>query len=603
MAFKVTDLQNHEKYKKALKNEVKTMGPDVSEFYYFEKFPFTDTGAGPLLLFGKLVETKFLKAAKDTHAPIVGKGQCAKLGGNYEFVVKMGKLPFKNVKMDMGNPPNLVEVKALSVQSAAAEPNDSALEGKAKSKVVLLTKQFDSIKGRMTDEERKGLRQYFGRIQDFMEAGKYVDAVKEMNVTEKEIAKVGNQLRKDADKQVQGKAGKFVDADKIARASLDELKKVQAEIKSLEEEIKKDEQTVQSMSKRKGGGAQRTVEQKTAAIKQAKQRLDQLKPAISGLAKSDEGNTKVARALLKEFMDTQARFNQVAKTALSEPGKIKDNPELKKARDDIRDKVKEMADAAEWQKEELKDSDKHGTGRHGAQTGVEKQARRMASDVTPDQAHNPSGTAQYTAKWKTTIKWEEKDGKRVIKKKAEIVKTVIDELNNTFGASKSSIFLNPALEKEAVETAIKIANDQCVWTQWKNGNNWTDITSLTVVVPEPKTALGYGMATERAAGFVKTSATAAANAVKEFESGKITIDKLLEKLNVQLKTDRTGVGAAMIRRARVVLTRSDVNSPWKNKTQFPTDDPKAWEVAKNTPLNGKKVKSASIAETTAPMYA
>jgi len=602
MALKVTELQNHEKYKKALKNEVKTMGPEVTEFFYFEKFPFTDTGAGPLLLFGKLVEKKFVTAAKNTNAPIIGKGFCAKVGDNHEFLVKMGKLPFKNVKMDMGNPPNLVEVKAFSVQNAAAEPTDGALEGKAKSKAVLLTRQFDSIKGRMTDEERKGLRQYFGRIQDLMESGKYADAVKEMNTAEREIAKVGNQLRKDADKQVKDRGDKFVDADKIARASLDELKKVQAEIKSLEEEIEKDERTVQAKSGLKGKSAQRTVTEKAASIKLAKQKLEQLKPTIAGLAKSDEGNTKVAKALLKEFMDTQSRFNQVAKAALSEPGKIKDNPELKEARDKIRDKVKEMADAAEWQKNELKDSDKHGTGRHGAQTGVEKQARRMASDVTPDQAHNPAGTAQYTAEWKTTIKWEEKDGKRVIKKKAEIVKTVIDELNNTFGASKSSIFLNPALEKEAVDKAMKIANEQCTWTQWKNGSNWTDITSLTVVVPEPKTALGYGMATERAAGFVKTSAAAAAAAVKEFESGKISIDELLKTLNVQLKTDRTGVGAAMIKRARVVLTRSDVNSPWKNKTQFPTDDAMAWEVAKNTPLNGKRVKSATIAETTAPMY-
>lgn len=602
MAFKVTELQNHEKYKKALKSEVKNMGPDVSDFFYFEKFPFTDAGPGPLLLFGKLVENKFVKAAKNTNAPIIGKGQCAKVGGSFEFAVKMGKLPFNKVKMDMGNPTNLKEVKALSVPSAAAEPTDSALEGKARSKVVLLTKQFDSIKGRMTDEERKGLRQYFGRIQDLMESGKYVDAVKEMNTAEREIAKVGNQMRKDADKQVKEKAGKFVDADKIARASLDELKKVQAEIKSLEDEIEKDERTVQAMSGRKGKSAQRTVTEKAAAIKQAKQKLEQLKPTIAGLAKSDEGNTNVAKALLKEFMDTQSRFNQVAKAALSEPGKIKDNPELKGARDKIRDKVEEMADASKWQKEEIKDSSKHGTGRHGAQTGVEKQARRMASDVTPDQAHNPSGTAQYTAEWKTTIKWEEKGGKRVIKKKAEIVKTVIDELNNTFGASKSSIFLNPALEKEAVDKAMKIANEQCTWTQWKKGNDWEDITSLTVVVPEPKSALGYGMATERAAGFVKTSAAEAAKAVKDFESGKISIDGLLEKLNVQLKTDRTGVGAAMIRRARVVLTRANVNSPWKNKTQFPTDDPKAWEVAKNTPLNGKKVKSATIAETTAPMY-
>lgn len=34
----------------------------------------------------------------------------------------LGKLPFDNVKADMGNPANLKDVKALSLQNAAAEP-------------------------------------------------------------------------------------------------------------------------------------------------------------------------------------------------------------------------------------------------------------------------------------------------------------------------------------------------------------------------------------------------------------------------------------------------------------------------------------------------
>ena len=44
---------------------------------------------------------------------------------------------------------------------------------------------------------------------------------------------------------------------------------------------------------------------------------------------------------------------------------ITDNPELKEAQDSISGKVKEMGEAAEWQKGELKDDKKHGTGRHG----------------------------------------------------------------------------------------------------------------------------------------------------------------------------------------------------------------------------------------------
>lgn len=603
MAFKLGDLQTHAKYKKELKKEVNAMAQESSKFYYFEKFPFTDTSPGPLLLLGSLAVDKFFKAAKNTNAPIAGRGVCAKVGEDLEFALNLGKLPFKNVKKDMGNPTNLKLVKELSNKAPAAVPQDEQLEDAAKSKLINLVKQFDAIKGRMMDEERRDLRQYFGRIQKLMKAGGFAAAITEMKLTEKELAKVGNALRKDKQSPVDKSSAAFIEAEQIAADSMEELKRVQDEISELEKLIDSSESTVQAMSKRKGKGAQRTVQDKQAIIRSSNEKLAVLKETIVGLVSSAKGDKKVAKALLKSFMAAQSRLETLTREALKEPGKIKDNPSLKKAQEDISNKVADMADASEWQKEQLK-GEGHGTGRHGAQTGVEKQARRVASDVTPDQAHNPSGTAQYTARWKTTIKYEEKGGKRVVKKKAEVVRTVIDELNNTFGASKSSIFLNPVLEKEAVDKAMKIANEQCLWTQWKDGSDWKNITDLTIVVPSPKTALGYGYCVEKRAAFVKTSANQAASHVKNFEAGKMTIDELLEKLNVQIAPDSTGVGAAMLRHARVVLTRSAVDAPWKNKTQIPTDDAPAWETdkQKRTPLNGKRVKSDTIAETTAPMF-
>jgi hypothetical protein len=127
--------------------------------------------------------------------------------------------------------------------------------------------------------------------------------------------------------------------------------------------------------------------------------------------------------------------------------------------------------------------------------------------------------------------------------------------------------------------------------------------SLTIVVPPPRTAQGYGLGAGRAEGFVKQAAGDALALVKDFETGKIkTIDDLMAQLNVQLTPDRTGVGAAMIRHARVVLSRSAAGASWVNKTQFPTPDAPSWEVAKGVSLNGRTVRGPGIAASVAPNY-
>ena len=135
------------------------------------------------------------------------------------------------------------------------------------------------------------------------------------------------------------------------------------------------------------------------------------------------------------------------------------------------------------------------------------------------------------------------------------------------------MFLNPALEHEAVQKALDIAK-QCTWTKWEKGPVWEDLKSLTITVPPPKTAKGYGLAVGRAEVFVKTAAAAAAAHVKDFEAGKITIDELMKLLNTQIETDRTGDGAAFVPRAKVVLERSDTaeTTKWVPKTYFPSSD-------------------------------
>ena len=225
--------------------------------------------------------------------------------------------------------------------------------------------------------------------------------------------------------------------------------------------------------------------------------------------------------------------------------------------------------------------------------------------MTPDQPSNPSGAPMLTAQWKTTIKWkEDPTGKRVVDKPAVIVQKVIDEVSSTNATSMTSTFLNPVVEQEAVTRAIDIAKAQCKWTQWQDGANWKDLLNLTIIVPPPRTAKGYGLAVERGEGFAKKSAAAAAGFIKDFETGKIkTIDELMKKLDVQLVPDATGEGAAVMPHAVVVLTRGNTGAPWTSKTHYPTPKPTGWECAQNKPLTGKMVRGPGPgAPVVAPDY-
>jgi hypothetical protein len=599
MAVQLKDLQDKTKYKKVLKEELTSLKATPSVFHYFDKFKFSDGKLAPLLLVGDLMRKDLFESVKDTDAAIKARGKVAKAGAQVQFLVEMGALPLDKIKADMGGV-EAAEVKKLG--DAPAAPADAALKGAAEAKLVLVRKQFDAIKGRVSDEDRKGMHATFGRVEEAMTAGRYGDAITEMKAAEMASAKAGNALRADQAAKEASATKSFDDFAGIARESLKKANAAQAEVKKLTEELKSTEQKGSAAASKKGQASQATALKLQAAAKELKTALDLAKEALAAAQKPKDADQAQIKLLATQLLAVQTTYTQAA-AALGAPGKIADNAELKASADAIKGKVGEMGAAAEFKKEQYA-AGGHGSGRHGSQTGVEQQARRVASDVTPDQAHNPAGTATNTAQWKTTIKWKEVtgpdgkpvaardgEGKRIVEKPAQIVQTVIDEVSNTFKAKTASMFLNPALEHEAVTQAIKIA-EQCVWTQWEKAGAWTDLTSLTIVVPPPKTAKGYGMAVGRAEGFVKTAAAAAAAHVKDFEAGKITVDELMKLLNTQIETDRTGDGAALIPRAKVVLERADTKeaTKWVAKTYFPSADAPGWECARDTPLAGQRVK-------------
>jgi hypothetical protein len=602
MPIQLKDLQDKTKYKKALKDELTSLKTTPSVFHYFDKFKFSDGKLAPLLLVGDLMRKDLFEAVKDTDAAIKAKGKAAKAGEQVQFLVEMGSLPLDKIKPDMGGVDG-VEVKKLG-EPAAATPSDAALKGAAEAKLDLVTKQFNAIKGRVSDEDRKAMHDIFGRISDAMLAGKYGVAITEMKAAEAASAKAGNALRGDQAAKESAATKSFDDAAEVVRASLQKVTAAQDEVQRLGKEIKDAEQKQGVAASKKNPASQKKALELQAAAKKLKAALELAKEDLAAAQKTKDADQAQIKLLATQLLASQTAYTEAA-AALPTPGKIADNKELQGSADAIKDKVGEMGAAAQFKKEQDAEGG-HGSGRHGAQTGLANQARRVASDVTPDQEHNPTGTPTYTAQWKTTIKWkEERDssGKRQVDKPAVLVQTVIDEVSNKFKAKTASMFLNPALEHEAVQKALEIAT-QCTWTKWENGSTWEDLKSLTITVPPPKTAKGYGLAVGRAEGFVKTAAAAAAAHVKDFEAGKITIDELMKQLNTQIETDRTGDGAAFVPRAKVVLERSDTaeTTKWVPKTYFPSSDAPGWECARDTPLTGKRVQPRVGLPVVAPDY-
>jgi hypothetical protein len=611
MPVQFKDLQDKAKYKKLLKDELTSLKATPAVFHYFDKFKFDDGRLGPLILVGDLMRKDLFESVKNTDAPIKARGKCAKAGETVQFQVELGALPLDKLKADMSNI-DAKEVKTLA-GGAHAAPDDAALKDAAEAKLALVSKQFDAIKGRVSDEDRKAMREIFGRIADAMKAGKFGEAISEMKAAELAAAQAGNALRQDRENAA---AKDFEASANAAKASLKQAETVEAQVKQLVEEISSTEQKAGAASARKGNASQAKAVELQNAAKALKASLESAKEAMAAAQKTKDADQNVLRSMATQLLVAQSTY-ELATKALAAPGKLAENADMKASAEAIKGKVGEMAAATKWQQEQVEGGGSHGTGRHGAQTGIDKQAGRVASDVTPDQPSNEGGTASRTAEWKTTIKWKEvvgtdgktvaeKDGsgKRIVDKPAEIVKKVIDEVSRTFATKTASMFLNPVLEHEAVSRAIDIATNQCKWTQWQDGAAWKDLLSLTVVVPPPRTAKGYGLAVERAEGFVKQAAAAAAAHIKDFETGKIkSIDELMKKLDVQLAVDRTGEGAAIIPHARVVLTRANTGAAWTDKTHFPTNDPPGWDCDKGKSLTGKMVRGpGAAAPVLAPDY-
>lgn len=492
---------------------------------------------------------------------------------------------------------------------------------KAKQKLEVLTKlveeRFKTALAEAGVKDRDRLTKLKKKIDDEISQAKTSDQVKAVTLRVGDLVELVNEVNP-------RNAIRKEDLKRMTEAQ-EEIDKAEKEQQELEVEVSKLE-SLQKLKTMRGTLAKGLFGKKpgSQAYKQAQAKVEEIDEKIKKHEELAQSQQKVELAKQKQIEAIDQRLKRT-----QEPTEKVEKIKEESISGDVKEFARKAGEATQWQMNQVKDKEKHGTGRHGAQTGLERQARRLATgeqtgtdDVgrpiitggtTPDQSSNPGGTAQRTLKWKTTIKYQSKDGmqlesegkgkdgkeKFVVTNPGKVLQEIKTELESReYGTETASNFLNPALEKEAVDTALQIAA-QCVWNEvsWNNDGNFEELDSLAITVGRPASAKGYGHAFERGPNFVKSSLGKANDAIKRFEDGKLTPDDFLKELNVVIAKDRTGTGAKIMPHATVVLTRSGGSGSWKNKSQYPTDKPIGWSIFR------KDVRKFNEASVRAKQYA
>lgn len=593
-------IRNHTDYKKVLKQELAKIAAAPVKFHFFDKFKFANKNA-PLLVVGKY-DPKLIDEIKDTGAVFKAKGRCAKNGDAIEFAADQGAMPENSLTTAMtdgdatgkavkeltigsaGKDEVLAEKQASGevVTGAGGRGKDSD-EANAARRLKEITQRFDSVKGLLPDKMRADLRGEFEKVNTAINGKRHAEALATLDKIEKDIQKESAAQQKSI-------------AATGAKAN-HEATDLSAVLKKFKEDIDAADKRLVALDKEwNEGKAQKSGEKydkyKTRyenlkkRIDEEKAKFEQKKAELSAQLKSTEASKQgELKDLLTKFLGLSKRAEGLAVAAQNPPvGKLADNAALAESAKAIEGDVKKMAEASQWLKDEHKrvasGEDAHGSGRHGAQTGLDRGAARAGTknEFRPDSPQNPDGVTRNKRTWnKVELEWETlANGKRKLINKKLIPQTVLTEVypgQNEVGTT--SMFLNPVLEKEAVDLALEKAK-QCVW-KYKANNQ--PLLELGIAV-KPKSAPGWGYSISKIQGVQKKTIGQAETLLNKFENGEMDIDALLERLNVQIKTDRTGAGALLVPYAKVVLVRSSPNDPWKSKTHYPDDRLNAtgWEI-------------------------
>lgn len=505
---------------------------------------------------------------------------------------------------------------ALKIAEKVERDYAAACKAFATEAVKTTLGRFDKVKKVLSNEDRQELRGMVEPILKLVGKKPLADIEKVVKAFDAEIVKRAKAAAARIDQRAKPVEEKLAAADGDFAVELKTLenksKDVSREVRGLNSQLAQAEKLLKDLPKKKGNASK-----KREAAQKINERIEGLVSDIS--AKTLEVEEYNAE-LVKQIQAAKKNHGELTSLDKSILVNIKGNVDAAKKEIaanplaamqlKLKATIKEMGDALKWQEEQVERTESgentHGTGRHGAQTGVDRQARRAATGGdAPDSDGNEFGTTQSIKTWNgAQIEWEQDatTGKRKVKSRTPVEKSVADEVIRSFESDKGSSFNTPVLEKAAVDKAIGImaAKD---WTKiHSNSRGWHDLLSVALVVEAPQgldldgtsytKSWGYSVSRKEAA----TMALEAANAViVEFEKGDINETEMLAQLGIAKLLD--GKALKKIPFATVVLERANIGAAWKSKTHYPNDT----KTAESLDIAGRKVRNASGNETVAAL--
>ena len=640
-AKKIEAVTDFNSYKTVLKTDLNAALVNPQPFRLYEKFRFNGK-TGPLLVVGAWDGT-LLNTLKANAGAQKAVGKLALQGRkSLEFQLSAGAAKPAEVKAALIFA-GVSDVTAVEVEKFGEEKRDEAEavvttakagvdEQAAKdidAKKAALKSRGQAIWKDLNAAERKALQAASGGIEAAVKADK-MDAYKSIAEAEQVLAGAEQRLGKAVgpdgtggpSQAVKNAYGDYAREQEERNKKIDDAMKTPLPTpKKLSDTGKMGDTTVkgvrdqlaEKMGARVAGQAWQAEEIK--GVKAATAKLDRQAelglevPALdkqkNAARKEVDSSVKAIDKLTKEIadLDPGAEKERKQKQLVATQQEL---PELRKELAEAEQKLKaaqdELAEVDKWvvDNDAEKVAGKHGSGRHGAQTGVEAQARRVATGgYGADQPGNESGTSRPLEKiqWnKVTLEFEMVEGKKVIKNRDKVLREIVIQKETHFQETiASSLFLGPEFEKEAATRALEIVTNQCKWADMNEGTEWAPIKRVIVTLGKPKRAAGWGTGVTQLDGAKKAQTLSEANKIiEDYRTGKINQAEVLKQLNAQLVTKADG-GVAMVPTCLVVLDRTGPGKPWINVTQYPC--------AGGTPgwnLTGKRVRvNAGTAEEVA----
>jgi len=623
----VKDLKN---YKQVLKSDMTQVQKKAQPFHLYDKFKF-DGKTGPLLVVGTW-DGKVLDALKANSSGEKAVGRVVQGAEFIEFEINKGAAKSGEMETAMtfsgfsgGKTlavPKLGETKREEAQAkvsdAQGKVNEEALK-EIEQRRNGLRERMKPLSKRLTPEEMKALERASNEIKTATKA-EVLDAYNAIAEAERVLAAAEQRLGKTVGPDgTTGPAGAVKEAyaryateqEKRNKQIDDAIKTAPPTAKTLDDSATLGDSTVKDVRKKLaqqlGGRAegQKWQAEEIKKIKEATEKLErqgQLGGQITQLqaakknAEKEITNLEKAIKKLKEDppsgLDEEVIAKRLKATEEELPGARKD---LAEAEQKLKSAEDEKAKVDKWvtDNDAEKIAGKHGSGRHGAQTGLEGQARRVATEgYGADQPGNEAGTSRplvdpkgqplQKIQWnKVTIEWQEENGKRTIKNKEKAVNEIVLQAETHFQETiASSLFLGPEFEKEAVTRALAIAKDQCKWTEIHDGKAWVPLKRIAITLGKPAKAVGWGTGVKKRDGAQKKTLLEANRILEEFRNGKINQAKMMEQLNAQLATKPDGGGVALVPTCMVIVDRTAPDKPWINVTQYPNDGgTPGWSIA------------------------